>query len=141
MFEVSILELVISIIVMLLCGSGVGIVIGLHIAERDHQKEAKDLTKASADSVDITERCADCRHCLKLYVPPCYTEVPTDRFVCDYFREEEGEVMYINDDKGFCECFSKKRLPERSADDKRRSVEQCQQGQVHTTQERNADKD
>ena len=60
------------------------------------------------DGIEITETCADCIHCLKLYVAPCYTEVPSDRYVCDIFAKEANRIDYISDNKGFCECFTRK---------------------------------
>ena len=67
--------------------------------------------KNVVDGIEITQTCADCVHCLKLYVPPCYKDIPDDRYVCNALTWEVPQVMYIGDDKGFCECFAERIHP------------------------------
>lgn len=51
------------------------------------------------------EKCANCRHLKKLYVPPIHKDIPRNAFVCDLFIKEGNQVMYLSDDTGRCECF------------------------------------
>ena len=58
------------------------------------------------------EKCSDCKHCQKLYVPPTYPQIADltkDGYICTALMyEPDGWVMYLEDDKGFCEMYSAK---------------------------------
>lgn len=56
-------------------------------------------------------KCKDCKYIRGLYVPPidAYKDIPKDKFVCTLFEGEDNRVMYLEDDKGMCECFSRKK--------------------------------
>lgn len=62
------------------------------------------------------ERCANCKHCKVLYVPPCHPEVikavggGKNAFACDALGYE-GQVMYLKDNEGMCEMFTDKIHP------------------------------
>ena len=66
--------------------------------------------------IDITETCAECKFCTKLYVPPCecFEDIPKDAYVCTIWllTGQADEVQYLGDNKGFCEMFSKKVVSE-----------------------------
>ena len=64
------------------------------------------------------EKCANCRHIRKLYVPPIHKDIPKDAYVCALFGidetkmlygDEEKQVMYLSDAEGMCEMFSPKK--------------------------------
>lgn len=53
------------------------------------------------------EKCANCVHCKKLYVPPLfeYKHIPKDAFVC--VRHRSGEAaMFLPNNNELCECFT-----------------------------------
>lgn len=56
----------------------------------------------------MSEKCKNCIHIRKLYVPPRHTDIPKGGYVCNLFEEEDNCVMYMNSDDGMCECFTEK---------------------------------
>ena len=58
--------------------------------------------------IEITETCADCKYCVKLYVPPCkcFKDIPKDAYVCSLFLKEANRVQWLGDNRGFCEMFT-----------------------------------
>ena len=58
----------------------------------------------------MKEKCANCKHCVKLYVPPCdcFKDIPKDSFACKLFLNEAKQVMYLYNDQGMCEMWTQK---------------------------------
>ena len=58
----------------------------------------------------MDNKCADCRFCTKLYVPPCdcYKDIPKDAYVCTVFLKDADRVQYLEDDQSICEMFTEK---------------------------------
>lgn len=58
----------------------------------------------------MNEECKNCKYLIRLYVPPidAYADIPKDAFVCTLFLGE-GQVQYIDDDTGMCECFTERK--------------------------------
>lgn len=56
------------------------------------------------------ESCSNCKHCVKMYVPPCdcFKYIPKDSFVCTAFLKEVNEVQYLGNDQGMCEVWTQK---------------------------------
>ena len=57
------------------------------------------------------EKCKNCIHCAKLYVPPakCFDYVPDEvknGYVCTVFLEEAKRVQFLGDNQGLCEMFT-----------------------------------
>ena len=51
----------------------------------------------------MDESCENCIHCVKLYVPPCYEDIPQGACVCEAYGDDDLSVMFLRDNKGMCE--------------------------------------
>lgn len=62
----------------------------------------------SENRTEFKEKCADCKHCKRLYVPPIpsfdHARAVRNRYVCDALGYE-GQIQYLGDDEGRCEMF------------------------------------
>lgn len=59
------------------------------------------------------DKCANCRYCAKLYVPPLkeYSSIPNNSYLCTVLwdNKESNRIMYLGDNKGMCEMFTEKK--------------------------------
>lgn len=60
----------------------------------------------------MMEECKNCKYYAWLYVPPLneYESIPKNAFVCTYFLRSDGQVMYLGNGKGMCECFTERKV-------------------------------
>lgn len=58
----------------------------------------------------MQDKCANCRYCAKLYVPPTkeFKDIPEDKYVCTIFWDikESDHVQYLGDNQSMCEMFA-----------------------------------
>lgn len=59
----------------------------------------------------MIEACENCVHCRELYAPPTFKRKAWYGLCCTLFLDENS-VMYLEDGKSLCECFTERKKVE-----------------------------